>query len=69
MSGLPDLASSTLTRPDNATGKLMVALYQNLVKEEAADYVSALHSAKMELLSDPKTAFPKNWSGFVLLGQ
>lgn len=52
---------------DQPTQKLMVAFYQHL--EGGLNYAQALQRAKIDLLKDEKTALPKFWAGFILVGK
>jgi CHAT domain-containing protein/Tfp pilus assembly protein PilF len=51
---------------DRATARLMVALYRNILNGRRIP--SALRRAKLLLIQDRLTAFPRYWSGFILVG-
>jgi len=52
---------------DRSTSKLMVELYKNIL--EGGAFRDSLREAKLSLISDPYTAFPKYWSSFILFGR
>jgi CHAT domain-containing protein len=52
---------------DRRTADLMSAFYRALSRR--ASKVEALRQAKLELLSRPDSASPRNWAGFVLIGE
>lgn len=51
---------------DKSTSSLMQKFYNSLLNENTAE--EALREAKLELIKNKTTSFPKNWAGFVLLG-
>ena len=51
---------------DRNTNELMVQFYSNILNGNT--YSGALQKAKLTLINNDKTAFPKFWSGFTLLG-
>ena len=51
---------------DRATARLMVALYRNILN--GRQIPSALRRAKLLLIQNRLTAFPRYWSGFILVG-
>ena len=67
--GAQSLVMSLFDVPDTSTHKLMADFYDNWKPgSPSGTKQQALHAAKLKLLKDPKTASPKNWAGFVLLG-
>ncbi|MFC1733077.1 CHAT domain-containing protein, partial [candidate division KSB1 bacterium] len=65
-SGTPNIVFSLWRVSDIHTKDLMIYFYKNLLSEQ--DYDDALRNAKLEMIKDRKTAFPKFWGGFVLVG-
>lgn len=63
-SGARRLVLSLWKVEDRATGRLMVGIYRHIL--EGDSYAAALQHAKLELLREPLTAFPKYWSSFIL---
>ncbi len=51
---------------DKSTRDLFLAFYLNVL--DGRGYTHALCEAKRKLARDPNTAFPVNWSGFILIG-
>jgi len=51
---------------DKATCSLMIELYKNILNDVSIS--NALKNAKLALIKDRFTAFPKYWSGFILVG-
>jgi CHAT domain-containing protein len=51
---------------DKHTNALMQTFYSDVL--DGSSYASALRKAKLELISNPATAFPSKWAAFVLLG-
>lgn len=66
-SGVRNTIFSLWKVEDKTTSRLMVELYRNIL--EGKTLAAALRRAKLELLRDPFTAFPKYWSGFILVGE
>jgi CHAT domain-containing protein len=66
-SGVRNTIFSLWKVEDKTTSRLMVELYRNIL--EGKTLAAALRRAKLELLQDPFTAFPKYWSGFILVGE
>ncbi len=52
---------------DRSTSRLMVQLYKNIL--DGKSFHVSLREAKLSLISDPYTAFPKYWSSFILFGR
>lgn len=65
-SGIRNIIFSLWKVEDRSTSKLMIAFYRNVLKGQS--YSIALRNAKLEMINDRFTAFPKYWSGFVLVG-
>ncbi len=63
--GTPSILSTLWPVEDEATRGLMVHFYGLLNKNDKA---SALRSAQLALLSDPRTAHPFFWAPFILIG-
>jgi CHAT domain-containing protein len=66
-SGIRNIIFSLWKVEDRSTSRLMIAFYRNILGGRR--YCRALQQAKLELIKDPYTAFPKYWSGFVLVGK
>lgn len=66
-SGIRNIVFSLWKVEDRTTSKLMIAFYRNILN--GLPFSSALRKAKLELINDRFTAFPKYWSGFVLVGK
>jgi CHAT domain-containing protein/tetratricopeptide (TPR) repeat protein len=65
-SGAKNLLVSLWKVGDESTKDLMVNFYNNLTQGNSKS--AALRNAKLELINNDETAFPKFWSGFVLIG-
>jgi CHAT domain-containing protein len=52
---------------DKTTSRLMIELYRDILAGKT--FAAALQKAKLKLIQDPFTAFPKYWSGFILVGE
>jgi CHAT domain-containing protein/Tfp pilus assembly protein PilF len=65
-SGARNIIFSLWKVEDQTTGDLMVKLYQDILRGES--FALALQRAKLALIADPFTAFPKYWAGFIILG-
>jgi CHAT domain-containing protein len=66
-SGARNIVFSLWKVEDRSTSRLMIAFYRNILK--GYPYSRALQKAKLEMIRDPFTAFPKYWSGFILVGK
>jgi len=66
-SGIKNIVYSLWKVEDRSTSRLMIAFYKNIL--QGCSYSLALQKAKLELIEDRFTAFPKYWSGFVLVGR
>lgn len=65
-SGASNLIVSLWKVSDKHTSQLMVALYRNIL--DGKGYVCSLRKAKLRMIKNSKTAFPRSWSSFVLIG-
>jgi CHAT domain-containing protein len=65
--GADNIITSLWKVYDKSTSILMKNFYKYVLEGES--YSSALRKAKLEMISDPRTASPVNWSGFVLIGR
>lgn len=66
-SGVRNTIFSLWKVEDKTTSRLMVELYRGIL--EGRSYAAALRRAKLKLIRDPFTAFPRYWSGFILVGE
>jgi len=66
-SGASNILFSLWKVNDKPTSELMVKFYKNMFDQK--DYASALRLAKLSMIKNKNTAFPKNWSSFVLVGK
>jgi len=65
-SGATNILYSLWKVGDRNTSELMVEFYSDILNGNT--YSGALQKAKLTLMNNEKTAFPKFWSGFTLLG-
>jgi len=66
-SGIRNIVFSLWKVEDRSTSRLMIEFYRNIL--QGYPFCQALRKAKLEMIRDPFTAFPKYWSGFVLVGK
>jgi CHAT domain-containing protein len=66
-SGIRNIVFSLWKVEDRSTSRLMIEFYRNVL--QGYPFCQALRKAKLEMIEDPFTAFPKYWSGFVLVGK
>lgn len=66
-SGVRNIIFSLWKVEDKTTSQLMIELYRNILAGEPLP--TALQKAKLSLIKDKFTAFPKYWSGFILVGE
>ena len=66
-SGVRNTIFSLWKVEDKSTSRLMIELYRNILGGKR--FSTALRRAKLQLIRDPFTAFPKYWSGFILVGE
>ncbi len=52
---------------DKSTSGLMQSFYKYVLQGQS--YAGALRRAKLDMLKNPATHFPRDWAGFVLIGQ
>jgi CHAT domain-containing protein len=64
-SGARNIVFSLWKVPDKHTSDLMTAFYACLLSGQ--DFSTAMRNAKLKMLSNPLSAFPAKWTGFVLL--
>ena len=65
--GVRNLIVSLWKVDDLSTCQLMSKFYSNLIEKNS--YASSLRQAKLKMIKNPETAFPRMWSGFVLIGE
>jgi len=65
--GTENLLVSLWKVSDKNTSELMIEFYENILKGD--DYSGSLRKAKLTVLKNPKTAFPRLWASFVLIGE
>jgi CHAT domain-containing protein/Tfp pilus assembly protein PilF len=65
-SGAANLVVSLWKVSDKHTSELMVEFYKNILENKS--YSHSLRAAKLKMIGNAKTAFPRSWSSFVLLG-
>jgi len=65
--GTPNIIYSLWKIDDKHTSELMQGFYKNMLSNKS--YENSLRAAKLAMIINPQTAFPKNWSGFVLVGK
>jgi len=63
--GTSTIVASLWEVDDQATGILMKAFYQNLMRHGKAE---ALRKAQVTLMKNPKYAYPYYWAPFILVG-
>jgi CHAT domain-containing protein len=66
-SGVQNIIFSLWKVEDKTTSRLMIELYRNILSGQGLP--DALRKAKLELIKNRFTAFPKYWSGFILVGE
>jgi CHAT domain-containing protein len=66
-SGVRNTIFSLWKVEDKSTSRLMIELYRSILEGET--FSTALRRAKLQLIQDPFTAFPRYWSGFILVGE
>ncbi|MCP5102649.1 MAG: CHAT domain-containing protein [bacterium] len=66
-SGVRNTIFSLWKVEDKSTSRLMVELYRNIL--EGKTFAAALRRAKLTLIHNRFTAFPKYWSSFILVGR
>ncbi len=66
-SGANNLLYSLWKVDDRSTTMMMENFYSQILNQSS--YANALRQAKLKMIENPKTAFPKNWAGFVIFGK
>lgn len=66
LAGAKNLVVSQWKVADTPTSELMIHFYNNIL--EGQSYRKALKNAKIKLLENTDTAFPRFWSAFMLIG-
>lgn len=66
LAGAKNLVVSQWKVADTPTSELMIHFYNNIL--EGQTYRKALKNAKIKLLENTDTAFPRFWSAFMLIG-
>ena len=66
-SGAKNVLFSLWKVSDEYSSQLMIDFYKSYF--ENLSYTSALRQAKLKMLENPKSALPKYWSAFVLMGE
>jgi len=66
-SGAKNIIISLWKIDDKDTKDLMVEMYRHYFSGKSIP--SSLRNAKLKLIKNPETSFPKYWSGFVLVGE
>jgi len=65
--GVPNVVFSLWKANDRASADFMGHFYRAMLGGQP--YASALRTAKLKMLSDPATAAPHLWSGFLMMGR
>lgn len=65
--GADNLIVSLWKVSDKHTSELMTELYTNMLNGQT--YSTSLRNAKLKMIRNAGTAFPKSWASFVLIGQ
>lgn len=65
--GTPNILFSIWNVKDEQTKDLMIYFYKQVLK--GTDYANALREAKIQLINNPKTALPKYWAAWMLVGR
>jgi len=65
--GVPNIIFSLWNVKDEQTKDLMVHFYKQVLKGKS--YAEALRYAKLKLINNPKTAMPKYWAAWTLVGK
>jgi CHAT domain-containing protein len=66
-SGASNVVYTLWSVEDKTTCDLMIRFYENILNGNS--YSRALRQAKIELINNPATAFPRSWAGYFLLGE
>ncbi len=65
-SGVPNVVYTLWRVSDKHSYQLMVEFYKEILSGSSYDH--ALRMAKLKMIENEKTSFPKLWSGFLLIG-
>lgn len=65
--GVQNIIFSLWQVEDKTTSQLMIELYRNILAGDKLPF--ALQKAKLSLIKDKFTAFPRYWSSFILIGE
>lgn len=66
-SGARNIVASLWKVHDEHTSRLMVEFYRQIAAGKS--YSAALREAKLKMITNPETAAPQSWAGFVLIGK
>jgi len=66
-SGVSNIVVSLWKVSDKHTSQLMVDFYKNVF--DGKSYARSLREAKLKMIFNQSTAFPKLWSGFIMVGR
>ncbi len=66
-SGARNIVASLWKVYDQHTSLLMVEMYRQIAAGKS--YSAALREAKLKMITNPETAGPQSWAGFVLIGR
>ncbi|MBN2012463.1 CHAT domain-containing protein [candidate division KSB1 bacterium] len=66
-SGAANVVVSLWKVSDKQTSQLMIDFYRRAIN--LSNYAEALRAAKLKMIDNEATAFPKSWSSFVLIGR
>ncbi len=66
-SGVRNTIFSLWKVEDKTTSRLMIEMYRNILAGKT--FTHSLRDAKLKLIRDPFTTFPKYWSAFILVGE
>jgi CHAT domain-containing protein len=65
--GVRNLIVSLWKVDDLSTCQLMSEFYNHHIKRKS--FASSLRQTKLKMIKNPETAFPRMWSGFILIGE
>lgn len=66
-SGVKNIVFTLWNISDKHTQNFMVDFYQEVLN--GASYTQALRKAKLNMINNEPTSYPKLWSGYMLIGQ
>ena len=67
LAGAKNILSTRWRIDDASSSEFMIEFYRQYL--DRGSYAAALRAAKLKLLSDPKTAAPRHWAAFGLVGE